>query len=252
MYKRKYRNRPYRKKSRGRYTRRRKANFQRRVRKAVLKTSETKYLITATEEQILYHDRGTPTAGLLSTTQGAVEFNPWATIVKGTGANNRIGDEIYPIGMSIRMYYLCAADRQAQFVRIIVASVPRVNTFPGSAGQVISSAGTYDLMDASGSNDTVTGMVKSGDSGIKVLYDRMWVGKCVGKSEDADQLGDNRFFKKIWIKAKKGSKLTWQQDGFLKNNPIGIWVLPYDDYNTLRSDQLGKMTHTMKLYWKDP
>lgn len=153
--------------------------------------------------------------------------------------------------MSLRMCYWCAADRQAQFVRIIIASVPRVNTFPGSAGQVISSEGSYDLLETTGSNDTVTGIVKSSDSGIKVLYDRMWTGTARGKTEDADELGDNRFFKKIWIRAKRGSKITWQQDGYLKNNPIGVWVIPYDDYSTLRTDILGKCTFTYKLYFKD-
>lgn len=252
MYKRKFRNRPYRKKSRGRYTRRRKANFQRRVRKAVLKTSETKYRLGTVENLALYHDRGDVSAGPLQTTQGAMIWNPWWSITRGTAPGNRIGDEIYPIGMSLRMCYWCAADRQAQFVRIIIASVPRVNTFPGSTGQVISSEGSYDLLEITGSNDTVTGIVKSSDSGIKVLYDRMWTGTARGKTEDADELGDNRFFKKIWIKAKRGSKITWQQDGYLKNNPIGVWVIPYDDYSTLRTDILGKCTFTYKLYFKDP
>jgi len=250
-YKRKYRSRPYKKSRRGKYSRR-KATFQKRVRKAVLKTSETKYRIAAAEDISLYHDRGMSSAGLTASTQGALIWNPWFTISRGTAPGNRIADEIYPVGMAIRLAYYCAADRQAQFVRIIVASVPRVNTYPGSGGEVVSNDSSYDLMDPAGSNDTVTGMIKSSDSGIKVLYDRLWVGKTVGKSEDADQLGENRFFKKIWIRAKKGAKLTWQTDGYLKNNPIGVWVIPYDDYGTLRSDILGKCAYTYKLYFKDP
>jgi hypothetical protein len=35
------------------------------------------------------------------------------------------------------------------------------------------------------------------------------------------------------------TKLTWQTDGYLKNNPIGVWVIPYDNYSTLRSDAMG-------------
>lgn len=253
MYRKKYssRKRSFRT-SRGKSSRRRKASFQRKVRKAFLKTVETKYRIAAAEDVSLYHDRGMSSAGLLQSTQGALIWNPWFTISRGTAPGNRIADEIYPVGMAIRLAYYCAADRQAQFVRIVVASVPRVNTYPGGPGEIVSSEGSYDLMDPAGSNDTVTGMIKSSDSGIKVLYDRVWTGKTVGKSEDADQLGENRFFKKIWIRAKKGSKLTWQTDGFLKNNPIGVWVIPYDDYGTLRSDILGKCAYTYKLYFKDP
>lgn len=255
MYKKRYsRKRSYSKSRRasGKYGRSRKATFNRRVRKAVLKTSETKYRLGAVENLALYHDRGDVVAGPTATTQGAAIWNPWFSISRGTAPGNRIGDEVYPVGMSLRLCYWCAADRQAQFVRIIVASVPRVNTYPGGGGQMVSDQGSYDLMDAGGSNDTVTGIIKSSDSGIKVLYDRMWTGTAKGKTEDADELGDNRFFKKIWIKAKRGSKLTWQQDGYLKNNPIGVWVIPYDDYNTLRTDILGRCSFTYKLYFKDP
>jgi hypothetical protein len=200
----------------------------------------------------LYHDRGDSIAGALQTTQGALMFNTWNGIVKGTGTNQRVGDEIYPVGMAMRIAYYCAADRQAQYVRIIVATVPRVNTYPGSGGQVIASAGTYDLLDPTGANDTVTGFIKPPESGIRVLYDKMWTGTARGKTEDADEIGDNRFFKKIWIKAKRGSKLMWQPDGFLKNNPIGVWVIPYDDYNTLRTSIVGRCSFTYKLYYKDP
>lgn len=46
---------------------------------------------------------------------------------------------------------------------------------------------TYDLMDPPGSNDTVPGIIQSSDSGIKVLYDRMWTRTARGKTQDADQ-----------------------------------------------------------------
>lgn len=54
------------------------------------------------------------------------------------------------------------------------------------------------------------------------------------------------------IRAKKGSKLTWQVDGYLKNNPIGVWVIPYDDYDTLGTVIFGRCTYTYKLCFKDP
>lgn len=238
---------------RGKSRRMRKATFTRRVRKAVLKTSETKYRMSAAENVSLYHDRGTSAAGLTATTQGAIIWNPWFDISRGTGPGNRVADEIYPIGMSLRFAYYAAADRQAQFLRVIVATVPRASTYPGGgAAEGVTNAGNMDLMDPAGSNDTVTGMIKSSDSGIKVLYDRVFTGRTVGKSEDADQLGEQRWFKKIWIRAKKGSKLTWQTDGYLKNNPMGVWIIPYDDYTTLRSDILGVCAFTWKLYYKDP
>lgn len=252
VWKRKYRS--YKKKSRrGKYARRKSRKFAQRVKKAVLKVAETKYRIFAEEWVDLYHDRGAANAGALASTQGSLIFNPWFNYVtKGTSVGNRIGDEIYPRGISLRMCYWCAADRQAQFLRFIVVSLPRVNTYPGGPGEIVTTAGSVDLMDPAGSNDTVTGMIKSSDTGIKVLFDKLYTLRVVGKTEDADQIGEQRWFKKFWIKAKKGSKLTWGIDGYLKNNPMAIYVIPYDDYNTLRTDILGKISYTCKLYWKDP
>jgi len=195
------------------------------------------------ENQSMYHDRGSALAGLLTTNQGSIIFNPWIDITKGTNMNQRVGDEIYPRGMAVRMCYWCAADRQAQFVRIIVAVIPKIYNGSVTDGQ------NFDLLDTAGSNDTVTGFVKK--EGVKVLYDKMWTGTAKGKTEDADELGDNRFYKQFYIKSKKGSKLNWQQDGTIANKPVGIWVIPYDDYGTLRSDALGKVTYTYKIYWKD-
>lgn len=239
-----YRKRPYKKSRRvsGKYGRKR--VFEARVRKVIMRTAETKYLMNSTENLSLYHDRGRIDAGLTTSNQGALVFNPWAFITKGDDVNQRAGDEVYPRGMSCRMLYWCAADRQAQFVRIIVAVIPKV------VGTFVTNGSNFDLLDAAGSNDTVTGFVKR--EGVKVLYDKVWTGTARGKTEDVDEKGDNRFYKQFYIKSKKGSKLNWGQDGNLQNKPVGIWVLPYDDWGTLRSDILGQCTYTYKLYFKDP
>ena len=168
-----------------------------------MKTAETKYLLGSVENQGLYHDRGSGLAGLLTTNQGAMLFNPWYNITKGDTVSQRDGDEIYPRGMSVRMCYWCAADRQAQFVRIIVAVIPKI-----SAATILDGS-NFDLLDAASSNDTVTGFTTR--EGVKVLYDKMWTGTAKGKTEDADELGDNRFYKQFYIKSKRGSKISWQQ-----------------------------------------
>lgn len=243
-YKRKFSRRRFKRSRRGKYARKgRRQTFKARVKKAILKTAETKYTMGSIENLALYHDRGNPSAGALTTNQGCVLWNPWYYITKGDTVSQRDGDEIYPRGMSVRMCYYCAADRQAQFVRIIVAVIPKV------VAGTITDGTNFDLLDQAGSNDTVTGMIKK--EGVKVLYDKVWTGKTVGKTEDADQIGENRFYKKIYIKTKKGGKLSWQQDGSLANKPVGLWVIPYDDYDTLRTDILGKFAMTYKLYFKD-
>lgn len=229
--------------SRGRYSqKRRRRAFQSRVKAAIMKTAETKYVMSAGEDAALYHDRGGPAAGLLTTNQGALVWNPWFAITRGDTVSNRDGDEVYPRGMAMRILYNNAPNREAQFVRIVVAVIPKI------VGGTIMDGSNFDLMDAAGSNDTVTGMIKR--EGVKVLYDKLLTTQYHG-SRAVPARGDGRLFKKFFIKSRKGGKLTWQQDGTLSNKPVGIWVIPYDQFGTLRSDILGYCSFTYKLYFKD-
>jgi len=207
-----------------------------------MKTAETKYQMGSAEAYGLYHDRGVSTAGLLTSNQGAIIFNPWYSITKGDSVSNRDGDEIYPRGMSARFMYAAAAGKESQFVRIIVAVIPKL------VSNTIMDGTNFDLMDAGGSNDTVTGMIKR--EGVKVLYDKT-INLAYNGSRSVERKGDSRFFKKLYIKSKRGSKLSWQQDGTLSNKPVGIWVVPYDIYSSPRTDYLGDISWTYKLYFKD-
>lgn len=235
--------RPYKRKSRmsGRFARGRRS-FQTRVKRVLMRAAESKYYMSAGENQALYHDRGNPTAGALTSNQGATIFNPWYNITRGTSISQRIVDEITPSGMAVRIMYNAAADRPAQFVRIIVAVIPK------TVASVILDGSNFDLLDAGGSNDTVTGMIKK--EGVKCLYD-----KTIRLDNAADRAvaaeGDSRLYHKFYIKSKRGSKITWQQDGTLANKPVGVWVVPYDRFGTLRTDGLGFLSYTYKLYFKD-
>lgn len=207
-----------------------------------MKKAETNYLLYAGENIALYHDRGTPGAGLLSTNEGALIWNPWAAIAKGVNVGNRIGNEIIPRGLALRFLYNAEADRPAQFLRVIVAVVPK------TVGATILDGYNFDLLDAGGSNDTVTGMIKK--EGVKVLYDKTFTMKTAAERAVIQQ-GDSRFFKKLYIKSKRNSKIAWQADGNMVNKPVGVWVIPYDRFSTLRSDALGVCSFTYKMYWKD-
>lgn len=240
-YKRRRMRRPRRRS--GKYLKRRRQNFYRKVRKAVLKTAEVKYKMVGAEATSLYHDRGTATAGVTTTNQGPIIWNPWYDITKGTTKSQRIGDQIYPTGISLRFCYWAAADRQAQFLRMIVAILPKVDS------NAVTNGANYDLLDPAGSNDTVTGMPKA--EGLTILYDKMITMKGMFSQSGVTVAGEQRVFRKIWIRAKKGSKITWNDDGAVTNRPMAIFAIPYDEYATLRSDILGTASWTYKLYFKD-
>lgn len=229
----------------GKYTRKYQTakNFSTQVKRVLMKAAETKYKFGSAENVSLYHDRGTVGAGALTTNQGAIIFNPWSNIVKGIEQWDRVGDEIYARGFSLRLMCWNAPGRTAQFVRIIIAVIPKIE------GTVITDGTNFDLMDKYGSNDTVTGMIKV--EGVKVLYDNIVTFKALGSTDTTSTSGDNRLFKRIYVKSKPGAKVSWGQDGKVQNKPVGVWVVPYDEYGSLRSDNILSCSYTYKMYFKD-
>lgn len=235
-----YSRRLYRKKTViGRYRRK----FQTRVKRALLKTSETKYLESASENIALYHDRGATGAGALTTNQGALIFNPWWSIIKGTGVSSRIGDEIYPTGMGVRILLKNEANRPNLHYRIIVAVIPKI--YNGS----VMDGTNYDLGSGTSGNDILTNYLKK--EGVKVLYDK--VIHCQDQTAGVYGGANQNYvrFLKMYIRSKRGQKITWMEDGLLANKPVGVWVIPYEYYGTLRTDLVARASYSFKLYWKD-
>lgn len=210
-----------------------------------MKTAETKFLEGAGENTPLYHDRGDGAAGLLTTNQGALIWNPWNAIQKGTNNGQRVSDEIYPRGLGIRLLLRNEVNRPNIHYRIIVAVIPKM--YNG----VITNGSNFDLGSGASGNDILTNFLKK--EGVRVLYD-----KVIRNNQDsaAGLTGANGFaynrFIKLYIKSKPGQKLTWGEDGNLAQRPVGIWVVPYEKYSTLRSDIIANASYSMKMYYKDP
>lgn len=209
-----------------------------------MKKAETKYYTLGGDDTLLYHDRGTTTATAVGGTQGALIWDPWVNIGQGTGVRNRVGDEIYPRGMALRLTMFNAVDRQCLYYRIIVCKLNRVINGTGMTG------GNFDMFDTNGSNDCIASMIKN-DSGVKVYYDKVFVvqGNCLGPS--GPQNRKNRMFKKLFINPKGSKKIIFSAANTIINNPLAVFVLPYDEYATLRTDNVANCQYSCKLYFKD-
>ena len=80
----------------------------------LMKRAETKYAVINRENVQLYHNVGETGGAVgpyLNPYTDANFFNCWSLINTGTAAFNRIGNEIYPRGMSIRMWLANKSDR---------------------------------------------------------------------------------------------------------------------------------------------
>jgi hypothetical protein len=212
------------------------------VNRVLTKKSELKYIVAGSEDASLYHNRGTVAAGALTTNQGASVFNPWAFIAQGTTSSQRVGSEIMPRGMSVRLHYVPSEDRMTQHLRVIVCTIPKVSN------AVVSDGSNFNLFDAGVSNNTLCSFRKD-DNNIKIMYDKVFSMRAVPFGTTTT--GVSRFFKKFFIRRKRSSKIIYERTNEIINKPLAIYVIPYDRYPAVRTDVLGRLDLFYKLYFRD-
>ena len=132
--------RKWKKRARGKYYPRSRQSFASRVKKILMKNTETKMIQVGVENKQLYHDVGAITGP--TTTQCAIEFNPWRLVLPGSTSTTRIGDSIMPRMMVCRLWIAAKSDRPNQMYRVIVARVPK------AINGVLSTASNVDLFKA--------------------------------------------------------------------------------------------------------
>lgn len=217
-----------------------------------MKKTETKNTTIAVENQALYHNYQQTALNGQPTSDGTF-WNCWATsIVAGTRYDQRIGNEIYPRGMSVRLYLENVDDRPNIHYRVIIGVAPKTRT-DGTA----MTFNALELMQGVGGN--IIRHVNT-EYGYKILYDRVFKSE-LGTSFSVDPGASwNRrrchLFKKIWIRRKKGGKIRYTNSvaglaAPIDNKPVFMMVIPYDSYNTLATDQIAVLNYQAKLYWKD-
>lgn len=248
--KRKYRNLRFRKKARGkRGTYRRKMNFASRVKRVIMKNIETKYYDDAYENLNLYHNTGYSSLPPVGSDVKAIIFNPWAVIPTGTLRYQRIGDNIMPRGMAIRLWLSNKNDRPNVIYRIIVARLPK--TYDGT----IVSATNFNPFQIPNSGGLGNRLILPADKdkGVKFLYDR-----CVSNVKNPTYFGSGPSGKeasklvRIWIKRKRANKITFDQlKADIVNRPVAIYVIPYDAFGTLTTDAIGSCALWYRMYYKD-
>lgn len=241
--------------SRGKYARRTgQGNFQSRVKKAVLRTAETKYYDVAEENVNLYHNIGySSTLPVAGANPGSMSqfFNPWSDIPQGTGRNNRIGDKIYPRGMSIKLWLANKLDRPNVMYRVIVLRCPK-----SVENTIVTYNNRYPFELATlGSTGNAMLLPLDKDRGFKAYYDKV-INNNTGYSAriSGSFLGaESHKMVRLWIKSKKGANtiVFGQSNSGIVNNPLLLYVIPYDSYGTLISDNIASCSYYMRMYYKD-
>jgi len=215
-----------------------------------MKASETKKYQFADENVQLYHNIGYTTTPLVpSQCSLAQVFNIWADINKGTGSFNRIGDKITPRGMSIKLWLANKRDRPNLMYRIIVATTPKAI---GGTAVTNTNVDPWDDIQL-GSNGNKMIRMLDADRGVKVIYDRVIRLQENATFSDAGHAREVHMYKKLWIRKKQARTIVYDSTGSnqIVNNPIHVWVIPYDSYGTLTTDNVASMAYQGCVYYKD-
>lgn len=228
---------------RGRYARKRRATFKTRVQRVLMKKAETKKYQFAEENVQCYHNVRNDFNTI---------YNIWADIDKGTSSHARIGDRITPRGMSLKIYLANKADRPNTMVRVIIARVPKA---------INGTATTYNNVDPwdqiqLGSNGNKILFALDKDRGIKALYDkvhRMPTNQYAGNQSGLWSTRECTKVVKLWLRPRKSRDIVYDSTNSnqIVNNPIIMWVIPYEQYSTLETDQVCTVAYQGTIYYKD-
>lgn len=228
-------------------------NFQSRVRKVIMKTAETKELTFGFENVQLYHNTGTTGYTFV----GPLLFNTWNSIGQGAGEQQRIGKEVYARGMSLRLWIANKLDRPNVMYRLIVCILPKTYN---NARVTIGSLDIGEGVNAGGAVGNYMVLPMDTEKGIKVLYDRVFnlqtgvsnISYAQGGLRPAGNL-ECHMYKKLWIKSKKNQRLRFESNGNqdIINKPMAVYLIPYDSYGTLTTDNIASCAGVCKIYWKD-
>jgi hypothetical protein len=219
------------------------------ARKVSMKNMETKHATVASDAAALYHNGQISLTNPQPTTNAQM-FNVWKLIVPGTSVQNRIGTEIWPRGMSIRLLLENLGLRPNLSYRVMIGAAPKQRS-----DGVATNYNNLELLDQGGTTGNICRHPTT-DLGYKIFYDRTFSSKVGWDGSGVSTPFRSHIFKKIWIKRKKAGKIIYNNSATgvvaeIVNKPLFFTVIPYDSTNTLSTDHVANMSYQTKLYWKD-
>lgn len=209
-----------------------------------MKNTETKFYESGLDNMQLFHNKG---FGILA--PGPVPssipflFNFWSNITPGSGRDQRIGDKITPRGMSLTMFIANKQDRANARWRVMICTVPKEynGTVTGSAN--------FDPFQNTGTGNRLL-LAPDHDKGVKVLYDRIHLPANYQEKTNLDK--EKAKVIKLWIKRKNAKPIVFNQAlQQIVNRPIAVYIIPYEQYSTLETDNIASVSARARVYYKD-
>lgn len=183
----------------------------------------------------LYHNAGSPASGRILGTTWEL-FTPNRLPAVGTADDQRMGDQIYSKGVSVKMLFGQKQDRMNITYRIVV--------WKGSTD--VKPASLNDLFHWDANNILLDGTNR--DRG-KVIYQKFI------KKNISSQLSTGReltFTHKFWIPIRKLIRFAGNAGTDFSGDKFYMFIYAYDAYGTLITDNIAYVDVWSKVYYADP
>jgi len=237
-FKRKYGKRKYRRRRSAKRFKRSKPNVKRQVMSVVYNMSETKFKSLQAENEQLYHNVGRGAGGgyvaiasLLRTTDGATSIT-------------RIGDSVYAMRLSMKIWISTKSDRPNVMFRIFVIACP------SNQSGIANPSGLFKGYSGNKMIDTINTDTYS------VVYHRMLkITHGDSSLEGGAHLHENSKLVRINIKLnRKINYIVESGNGDVckeKRDNLSLVIIPYDAYGTLVTDNIASYAYHSLFYYKD-
>jgi len=201
-----------------------------------LKQVETKTTHRIEENVNINHNSGYMYTNLLKTTQGITD-----TDTGSTAYANRLGDEVIARGISIKLWVANKNDRPNVMYRMGIFKY-QAGSIP-TLSQIFTGANGNRMMD------------KLDTEYITVVYQKIFnlqvAFSGVYGADTATGKKEAHTYRKIWVPLKN-KKLVFNNGGSVpKFIDYGFFIVPYDSYGTLTTDNIASFAYEQQLYFKD-
>lgn len=202
------------------------------IKKVSLKNVETKSTHKIEENVNIYHNSGYIYTNILKTQQGTTDTDTGATAY-----SNRLGDEINARGISIKLWIANKKDRPNVMYRIGVVKY-QAGSIP-TLSQLFVGANGNRMMD------------KLDNEYITVVYQKVFNLQNNIAFSDPTHTREAHTYRKIWIPLKD-KKIIYNNGGSIpKFIDYAFFIVPYDSYGTLTTDNIASFAYEQQLYFKD-
>lgn len=206
------------------------------VRRVLLRTAETKYAVGHQENLQLYHNTGVAgthvfIGNCLSTSQGQ-------------GEENRIGDKVQAVGLSLKLMLFNKSDRPNVTYRIIVFTAPPDQSASGNPVGFWEADIGNKIMDNINTNK------------YKVIKEKFIQvqGQDTAFEAGVDTLREKSKSLQMYIPLKGRQVVYSSENGAVpkyQRDVIQVAIIAYDAYGTLTTDNIASFAWMRKFYFKD-